>query len=131
MKEKFINLLISTNQTQFPREEYTKINIHLPIRGDAQKYIIELNSKIRKLTFSEIDFSPNSFQIPHLTLYMGYVSNENNFKNAMEKIMMLSNTIKPFHVSQTIPYLKPKHPHVLSRIYLWPPQKDYMVLSVK
>lgn len=105
MRERFIELL--SKQPEYNRGiEGTKINIHIPIRGEANRYCMEINKAVRQLTKSDIDFSPNSFHIPHITLYMGYVNSESDFDLAMEKIHQLTMSIPSTIIKLTKPYLK-------------------------
>lgn len=105
MRETFIEQL--SKQPQYNRGiEGTKINIHIPIRGEANRFCIEANEAVRRVTKSDIDFSPNSFHIPHITLYMGYVNSESDFDLLMKKIHELSLTIPSTKMQLTKPYLK-------------------------
>lgn len=105
MRETFIDLL--SKQPQYNRGlSGTKINIHIPIRGAANRFCMELNEAVRKLTVSNIDFSPSSFHIPHITLYMGYVNSNKDFDLVMKKIHDLTKTISSFKIQLTSLYLK-------------------------
>lgn len=92
--------------SQFVKNNKVKINIHFPIRGNISNYCIELNSQIQAICESEIDFSPKSFQIPHLTLYMGFVSSQENYFRMIEEIYLFSKGLKTMEILPTRPYLK-------------------------
>jgi 2'-5' RNA ligase len=89
----------------------TKINIHFPIRGNLVDYCYELNSTIRSVTKSKIDFSPNSFQIPHLTIEMGFIRNSLEFAELMESLYNFSKKIKKFTVTVSNPSLSSPNPN--------------------
>lgn len=116
MKEKYIALL--TSQPSLDSNlNLSKINIHLPIRGEMQKYCIGLNQRIRTITETEIDLGPSSFKIPHLSLYMGFVDTETNFNRILEVLFDYSETLEPFFVSSASAYLKE-------------PDKNYVFLGI-
>ncbi|KAF0199762.1 MAG: Uncharacterized protein FD166_190 [Bacteroidetes bacterium] len=109
MKDNFIKALIDQKESRTG----TKINIHFPLRGDISNYCIELNREIQRLTKSSIDFSPKSFQIPHLTLYSGFVTNENNFNSILNEIYELAQEMNPIEITPTRPILvKPKKNYI-------------------
>jgi len=94
--------------------ENTKINIHIPIRGDMLDYCIEANREVLKVSnFDGIDFKPDSFQIPHITLYMGFVRNEADFKEIMNNVYLFSKEIEPFEILPSKAFLKgPKRNYI-------------------
>lgn len=105
MRDLFIKLLQDQPSQNFGNKN-TKINIHIPIRGRMLDYCIEINQEIQAITSSGIDFGPKSFQIPHITLYMGFVRNQKDFYSIMETIYSITKELKPFEISPTSPYLK-------------------------
>lgn len=86
----------------------TKINIHLPVGESGLSYCINLNSDLQKIAPSRIDFSPASFHIPHITLYMGYVESTGDYNNILNKLYELSKSISSFEITPGKPYLKGK-----------------------
>ncbi len=84
----------------------TKINIHFPLRGNLANFCIQLNQDIQKLIKSDIDFSNKSFHIPHLTLYMGYINNVEDFIEVLEKLHVISQKLRPQKFNLSSPYLK-------------------------
>ena len=112
MREKFIKELSEQPSQNFGNRG-TKINIHLPLRGEISNYCIRLNQEIQKLTKSGVDFSPKSFQIPHLTLYMGFVINEQNYNSVLSEIFNMAQEMNPIEITPTKPYMKePKKNYV-------------------
>ena len=105
MRKLFIDLLNEQPNQNFGNPN-TKINIHLPIRGEMLEYCIELNKKVQELTNSGVDFSPKSFQIPHITLYMGFVRNEKDYSNMLDSVYEFSKQLEPFEIFPTFPYAK-------------------------
>ena len=107
MKERFVRA-IQEQPIEKPGQGFSKLNIHIPIREQAWNYCIAINSDIRAITNSYVDFSSISFQIPHITLYMGYVTSEANYSEIMMAVSQFTLTCKPFQISFSKPYLK--HP---------------------
>ena len=105
MKENFIRLL-GQQQDQNQGHVGTKINIHFPLKGHISNYCIDLNREIQKIVPSGIDFSPNSYQIPHLTLYMGFVQDEESYTAIMDEIFAYSRNMRSFTIKTTKPYVK-------------------------
>jgi 2'-5' RNA ligase len=105
MRNTYIKLLEDQPKQNFGNKN-TKINIHIPIRGDMLNYCIEANEEILKITNSGVDFRPDSFQIPHITLYMGFVRTHEDFKNIMEEIYSFSKELESFEIFPTKAYLK-------------------------
>lgn len=105
MRNLFIKLLQDQPNQNFGNQN-TKINIHIPIRGSMLDYCIEINQEIQEITSSGVDFNPKSFQIPHITLYMGFVRNEKDFYSIMKTVYSITKELKSFKISPTCPYLK-------------------------
>jgi len=84
----------------------TKINIHIPIRGLLHEYCFTTNEKVKSITQTEIDFGFNSFQIPHITLYMGYLKSDILFEELFKRLYIYSKKIVSFEIELTEPYLK-------------------------
>ena len=105
MRDKFIREL-SDQANQDLGDRGTNINIHFPLRGEISNYCIRLNQEIQKLTKSDIDFSPRSFQVPHLTLYMGFVNSEQNYNAVLDEIYSLAQEMKAIKITVTKPYIK-------------------------
>lgn len=111
------NISKYTSQKKFWDKDI-KINIHFPIRGRMFSYCIETNQKILNITDSGIDFSAESFQIPHITLYMGFVKNDINLKKIMNELYDLSRELESFEIFPTQAYLKE-------------PNKNYIFIDTK
>jgi 2'-5' RNA ligase len=117
MRQAYIKLLSEQPKQNFGNTN-TKINIHFPVRGDLLNYCLKLNEQLRKVTWSGIDFSPASFQIPHLTLYMGFVRTESDYNNVLNTTYNFAKQIKRININVTKPYLKL-------------PQKRYVFIDTK
>lgn len=104
MRDHFINLL---NQQPLRNlgNPASKLNIHIPLEGKIVDYCVGLNKEIQKITPSLIDFGPSSFQSPHLTIDMGFVNSENDFKQLMDAIQSFAKELDPFSISSGKPYL--------------------------
>ena len=112
MRERFIKDLSEQPNQNFGNKG-TKINIHFPLRGDISNYCIRLNQEIQKITKSGIDFSPKSFQAPHLTLYMGFVHNEQNYTSILNELYNLAQEMNPSEIITRKPYLvEPKKNYI-------------------
>ena len=112
MRETFIKLLQSQPSQNFGNTN-TKINIHIPIRGEMLNYCMDINQKIQKITSSGVSFNPDSFQIPHITLYMGFVKNQNDYIQIMKRVYEISRELKIFEITPLKAYLKgPKKNYV-------------------
>jgi len=105
MRDLFIKTLSSQPLYNQGRIE-TKINIHIPIRGDLSEYCIIVNDKIKSITNTEIDFGYTSFQIPHITLYMGYLRSEELYGELFKRLHEYSKRLHPFDITFSKPYLK-------------------------
>jgi 2'-5' RNA ligase len=103
-RDYFIKLL-NEQPKQNDNIPFTKVNIHIALRGDIVKYCIKLNNQIQAITPSQVDFSPSSFQIPHLTLEMGLVKNDNDFCELMNSVADFASELKPFTVIPLSLYL--------------------------
>jgi 2'-5' RNA ligase len=98
--------LLPHERLEFP----IKVNIHFPIRGSLHHDCIECNKKISEITKNEVSFDPTSFQIPHITLYMGFVENIGNLKLMLEATETYSRSIKPLEIQVSQPYIsKPQN----------------------
>lgn len=62
---------------------------------------------IQEITESQIDFEPASFQIPHLTVEMGYVKTDEEFKILMNELYTFAKGLSAFEVNTQKPFLKP------------------------
>lgn len=96
------NYLIPNENIRFP----VKINIHIPIRGNLYFECVGLNKKIIEVTKSEVSFSPSSFHIPHMTLYMGFAINLSNLELTLKKTEEFANSITRFEMQISKPYIK-------------------------
>jgi len=96
----------------------TKVNIHIPIRGHLSKYCFSVNDKVKSVTDTEIDFGFKSFQIPHITIYMGYLKSDAIFEELLERLYLYSSKISAFEITFTEPYLKePKENYLFLDTY--------------
>lgn len=105
MRKKFVEELLR-QPSQNNGNNGTKINLHFPLRGDIATYCVNLNKDLQTLTKSEIDFSPNSFHVPHLTLCMGYIHREEQYKIILNEIFEFAQKMSVLTISMTKPYLK-------------------------
>lgn len=96
------NYLIPTEKIEFP----VKVNIHIPVRSYLYFECVKLNKQIMKIANSEISFLSSSFQIPHITLYMGFVITLENLQKTLEKTEEFTKTITSFQIKTSKPYLK-------------------------
>ena len=125
-RDTFIRLL-NEQPKQNDNIPFTKVNIHISLRGDIVKYCFGLNKEVQSITKSQVDFSPASFQIPHLTIEMGYVKTERDFKNLMNDISDFAKELSAFEVVPQKPYLsKPKRNYVFVDT-----DKDELILTIK
>ena len=83
-----------------------KINIHFPLRGQLHKLALDVNKRINDKTSTEIDFSAKSFQVPHVTIYMGFVHHIENLQMLMQQTREFFSKRNPLRVRVTAPYLK-------------------------
>jgi 2'-5' RNA ligase len=104
MRDKFSKAL-SGQQSLNPDNRGTKINIHFPLRGGISNYCNKLNEEIQKITKSEIDFLPKSAQVPHLTLYMGFVGNKQKYSEVMNELYSLAQEMSPIEIAIKKPCL--------------------------
>ena len=98
----FHRYLAPVGDLRFPQ----KINIHFPLRGRLHEFALSVNREILKIVPTEIDFSPASFQIPHVTVYMGFVKNLQDLQRLMRVTQEFSRNVCPMTVTVTNPYLK-------------------------
>ncbi|MBK9726503.1 MAG: hypothetical protein IPO86_00130 [Saprospiraceae bacterium] len=123
MISRFIDLLHDQPNQNFGNK-HSKINIHFPLRGEIANYCMQLNKEIQLITKSGVDFSPKSFQIPHLTLYMGFIANEKNYEAVLDEVYHFSQKMLPIKISSSIPYLKkPKRNY----LFIDTEQSDYLI----
>lgn len=108
MINKFIDILKDQQKQNFGN---TKVNIHIPIRGNMLGYCMALNSKINKIASNGINFSPSSFQVPHITLYMGFIKDNADFISMMSSVYEISKELTAFEIYPTNPYLKKPKRH--------------------
>ena len=112
MRDKFIKELMNQPSQNFGNNG-TKINIHFPLRGDISHYCIDINREIQKITKSGIDFAPSSFHVPHLTLYMGFIKNEDHYKRVLDSVHGFVLNMAPFEIIPTKAYVKePKRNYI-------------------
>ena len=83
-----------------------KINVHFPLRGQLHRLALDVNRRINDKTSTEIDFSAKSFQVPHVTIYMGFVHDIEALQMLMEQTREFFGKRTPLRVSVTAPYLK-------------------------
>jgi len=96
---------IKTLKQQVNKNRMTKINIHLPVFGKIKEHCIYLNKEVSRVTTNKIDLSNNSFMIPHITLYMGYISST-NFDAICNILDNFVKTLEPLTLSFSSPYIK-------------------------
>jgi 2'-5' RNA ligase len=84
-----------------------KINIHMVLRGEILDYALRCNELISSTTFNEVDFSFDSFHVPHVTFYMGFVQNKDSLTKLMQDIGNWASTTPPrLQLNFSQPYLK-------------------------
>jgi 2'-5' RNA ligase len=101
-KSSFHRYLAPDSDLRFPQ----KINVHFPLRGQLHRLALDVNKRINDKTSTEIDFSAKSFQVPHVTIYMGFVHHIEDLQMLMEKTREFFSKRNPLKVSVTAPYLK-------------------------
>lgn len=113
-RDVFIRLL--NNQKSQNNMPFTKINIHIALRGKIVEYCLSLNKEIQVITNSYVDFSPASFQIPHLTIEMGYIKNKTTFKNLMNELHDFAKELTSFEV-------------IPKKAYIQEPERNYIFID--
>lgn len=119
--------LLNEQSKQDSNLPFTKVNIHIALHGDIARYCIDLNKRVQLITPSQVDFGPNSFQIPHLTIEMGYIKGDEEFKNLMNEFYSFSCELSSFEVAPQKPYIfYPKRNYVFVDI-----GKNELILDIK
>ena len=102
----------------FNKHKKTRINIHIPIRGNTYEYCINLNKEIHKLISSEINFSSKSIQIPHITLYMGYFLDTIGLNKVFEKTEKIARAKSGFEINFSSPYIRgPRNEYIFLDVF--------------
>lgn len=101
-----LNSYINTLQNIKDSNKGTKINIHFPILGDIKKLSLQLNEQISSITDNKIDFAMHSFMLPHISIYIGYVKNIEDYTNLCKSLELFIDKMKPFEISFSKPYIK-------------------------
>lgn len=107
MKNSFIQLL-NEQVSQNDNPLNTNLNIHFCLRGEIVKYCLDLNSEIQKITESQIDFRPQSFHVPHMTLVRGFVTSNSEFESFVYSLYNLAGELSPIEIICKNPYRSPK-----------------------
>lgn len=97
---------IEFQEFDFENKENSKLNIHFPVYGWIKDECISLNKEIHEITNNEIDFSPQAFQIPHITILMGYVKTLEDYTKICNILEKFTKTINSFNISFSKPYIK-------------------------
>lgn len=97
---------IQTLQNIEDRSNGTNINIHIPLQGYIKGLSIALNKQISAITDNKINFAANSFMLPHITIFIGYVKNEKDYENLCNALAQFIKNFKPFALNFTKPYIK-------------------------
>lgn len=119
--------LLNEQSKQDSNLPFTKVNIHIALHGDIARYCVDLNKKVQFFTPSQVDFRPTSFQIPHLTIEMGYIKSDEEFKDLMNELHSFSNELSSFEVAPKKPYiLYPKRNYIFVDI-----GKNELILDIK
>lgn len=84
----------------------TKINLHLPVFGVINDFVLKSNKRILEITESEINFSPSSFQIPHITLAMGFIESIKDYENICYKLTDFVEHLPSLNLTFKQPYIK-------------------------
>lgn len=83
--------------------DITKLNIHLSLDQEAQRFCREVNAGIRSIVESTIIFDENSPMIPHITLVMGELSPS----CTLADLSLLTTSISKRYFSLKIRFGKP------------------------
>jgi hypothetical protein len=83
-----------------------KLNIHIPVRGPLLEYCVQLNAAISAIASNEISFAPDSFQVPHVTLYMGFAESEAALQGVLREAEQFARSLKTTQFEVSRPYLK-------------------------
>ncbi|PIE45352.1 MAG: hypothetical protein CSA45_03145 [Gammaproteobacteria bacterium] len=105
LKESYIKLL--NKQSHYNQgNSATKINLHLPVFGAINDFVLKSNRRILEITESEINFSPSSFQIPHITLAMGFIHSIKDYEAICYKISDFANHLPSLDLTFEQPYIR-------------------------
>lgn len=101
-ESKYHKVLLPQADLRFPQ----KINIHFVLRGRLHKLALAANDAIREVTESEIRFSDESFQVPHITIFMGFVTSLDNLEKLMRETHTFSKNLSSVPITLSSAYVE-------------------------
>ncbi|WP_461630860.1 2'-5' RNA ligase family protein [Labilibaculum euxinus] len=79
-----------------------KFNIHFALTGKLKEEIIALNKELVKNNHSAINFAANAMMIPHITLIMGEIKSETEYKQIIELLSKANFSSFSFKLSRSV-----------------------------
>jgi len=84
-----------------------RLNIHLIVDEQTAQFCRRVNTNIRRITDSAIDFSHTSPMIPHITLVTGEFVPSQTFEALTKATKTLAQKMKPLTLKLGPPYIEP------------------------